>query len=231
MPSAAAPRRTSTRPPEQEAASSLRFTGFSRAAFTFFKDLAAHNNREWFQGHKAVFEEACQAPLKALTAALDPPCGSDRLSRIYRDIRFSKDKSPYHTHLSTRIARCVLFLSADGLYVGTGIYMPDPPTLRTLREAVDRDASGKALATLVTALRRKGYTVTSHESLASVPRGFDANHPRLELLRMKDIHAGRALKPAELSTTATVAKVNRIRDDVAPLREWLLRYVGKNSCL
>lgn len=231
MPSAAVPRRASIRSREEEASGSPHFTGFSRAAFTFFNDLAAHNNREWFQARKAMFEETCQAPLKALTAALDPPFGSDRISRIYRDIRFSKDKSPYHTHISTRIARCVLFLSADGLYVGTGIYMPDPPTLRKLREAVDRDGSGKALAALVTALRRKGYTVTSHESLASAPRGYDADHPRLELLRMKDIHAGRTLKPAEISTTATVAKVNRIRDDVAPLREWLLRYVGKNSCI
>lgn len=210
---------------------SPHFTGFSRAAFTFFKDLAAHNNREWFQARKAMFEETCQAPLKALTAALDPPFGSERISRIYRDIRFSKDKSPYHTHISTRIAGCVMFLSADGLYVGTGIYMPDPPTLRTLREAVDRDASGKVLATVVATLRRKGYTVTSHESLASVPRGFDADHPRLELLRMKDMHAGRTLKPAELLTTAAVAKANRIRDDVMPLREWLQRYVGKASCL
>lgn len=231
MPRAAAPKRTATRPPVKDAPSAPHFTGFSREAFAFFKDLAAHNKREWFQARKAVFEGACQAPLKALTAALDPPFGSDRLSRIYRDIRFSKDKSPYHTHISTRIAGCVLFLSADGLYVGTGVYMPDPPTLRKLREAVDRDAPGKALATLVAALRNRGYTVTSHESLASAPRGFDPDHPRLELLRMKDIHAGRTLKPTELSTAATVAKVNRIRDDVAPLREWLLRYVGKNSCI
>lgn len=231
MPSAAAPRRATTRSTVKEPSGAAGFTGFSRDAFTFFKDLAAHNNREWFQAHKAVFDEACQAPLKALTVALDPPFGSDRLSRIYRDIRFSKDKSPYHTHISTRIPGCVLFLSADGLYVGTGIYMPDPPTLRKLRETVDRDASGKTLAALVVALRKKDYTVTSHESLASVPRGFNADHPRLELLRMKDIHAGRTLKPSELSTKATVAKVNRIRNDVAPLREWLLRHVGKNSCI
>lgn len=231
MPSAAAPRHPSAGSPARELSSSHRFTGFSRATFAFFKDLAAHNNREWLQARKAMFEETCQAPLKALTAALDPPFGSERISRISRDIRFSKDKSPYHTHISTRIAGCVMFLSADGLYVGTGIYLPDPPTLRKLREAVNREASGRALVTLVAALRRKGYTVTSHESLASAPRGFHADHPRLELLRMKDIHAGRTLKPANLSTTATVARVNRIRADVTPLREWLLRYVGNESCV
>src|SRR5262245_50342555 len=97
------------------------FAGFTREAFTFFANLSKNNNKEWFLAHKETFERACQAPLKALTAALDPPLGSDRLSRIYRDIRFSKDKSPYHTHLSARIPGNVLFLSAEGLYAGTGL--------------------------------------------------------------------------------------------------------------
>lgn len=171
------------------------FSGFPRDAFAFFAGLAKHNDKDWFLGHKETFERACQAPLKALTAALDPPFGSDRLTRIYRDVRFSKDKSPYHTHISARIPGYVLWLSAEGLYVGTGLYMPDPPTLQKLRGAIDRDTSGRALAGVVTALRKKGYQVASHESVASVPRGYSADHARLELLRMKDIHAGKTLDP------------------------------------
>jgi uncharacterized protein (TIGR02453 family) len=207
------------------------FTGIPREAFAFFADLARNNNRDWFQPRKSMYEGVCQDPLKALTAALDPPLGADRLSRIYRDVRFSKDKSPYKTHVSARIAGCVLWLSADGLYVGTGLYMPDPPTLRRLREAIDRDASGKALADLVKALRKKGYTVASHESVESVPRGYAADHPRLELLRMKDVHAGRTLAPQELSTAAAVAKVRKVCDDVAPLRQWLVKNVGATGCI
>lgn len=217
--------------PASAGPAAARFTGIPRDAFTFFAQLARHNNKNWFQEHKQTFEEACQAPLKALTVALDPPMGAERLTRIYRDVRFSQDKSPYHTHVSARVRGAVLWLSAEGLYVGTGLYMPEPPVLRRLREAIDRDASGKALAALVASLRKKGYTVTSHDSVASVPRGFSADHPRLELLRMKDIHAGRTLAPSEVSSATAVAAVRRVADDVEPLRLWLTRNVGAATCV
>lgn len=213
------------------APTSSPFSGFRREAFTFFANLAKNNNKDWFLAHKETFEHACQAPLKALTAALDPPVGSDRLTRIYRDVRFSKDKSPYHTHISARIPGFVLWLTADGLYVGTGLYMPEPPALQKLRSAIDKDASGQALASLVVALKKKGYSVTSHESVASTPRGFDASHPRLDLLRMKDIHVGKTLAPADVATSAAVSKIRKVCNDVAPLREWLVKHVGAAGCL
>ena len=82
--------------------------------------------------------------------ALDPPFGADRLTRINKDMRFARDKSaPYRTHVSTVVRGNYVSLSADGLYVGTGMYMPDAPTLRRLREAIDDDASGRKLASLV----------------------------------------------------------------------------------
>jgi uncharacterized protein (TIGR02453 family) len=220
-----------TRKQEKGTGVSHGFTGIPREAFAFFKDLAKNNNREWFQPRKALYESVCQDPLKALTVALDPPLGADRLSRIYRDVRFAKDKSPYKTHVSARVPGCVLWLSAEGLYVGTGLYMPDPPTLRRLREAIDQQASGKVLADLVKLLRKKGYAVASHETVGSGPRGYAADHPRVELLRMKDIHAGRTLAPKELSTAAAVTKVRKVCDDVAPLRLWLLKYVGATGCV
>lgn len=203
------------------------FPGFTREAFAFFKDLAKNNNREWFHGHKDIYERSCRDALKALTVALDPPLGADRLTRINRDMRFARDKSaPYRTHVSTVVRGNYLSLSADGLYVGTGMYMPDPATLRRLREAIDADASGRKLAAIVAALRRKGYKVDTHESLGSAPRGFRANHPRLDLLRMKDIHAGKMFKPSEVGTAKAVQQVRRACEDVAPLRQWIQRYVG-----
>jgi uncharacterized protein (TIGR02453 family) len=211
----------------QDAEESPLFAGFPRASFAFFAKLAKHNKREWFQPRKDEYERTCQAPLKALAAALDPPFGSSRLTRVYRDIRFSKDKSPYHTHVSTIVRGNYLSLSAKGLYVGTGLYMPEPAALRKLRAAIDAERSGGALATLVASLRRKGYTVESHEVVASVPRGYSTDHPRLELLRMKGIHAGRVLKPSELSSADAVANVWRVCGDIAPLREWLLQHVGR----
>jgi len=203
------------------------FPGVAREAFAFFKDLAKNNNREWFHGHKDIYERSCRDALKALTVALDPPLGADRLTRINRDMRFARDKSaPYRTHVSTVVRGNYLSLSADGLYVGTGMYMPDPATLRRLREAIDADASGRKLAAIVAALRRKGYKVDTHESLGSAPRGFRADHPRLNLLRMKDIHAGKMFKPSEVGTAKAVQQVRRACEDVAPLRQWIQRYVG-----
>jgi len=203
------------------------FPGFTREAFAFFKDLAKNNNREWFHAHKDVYETSCRDALKALTVALDPPLGAGRLTRINRDMRFARDKSaPYRTHVSTVVRGNYLSLSAEGLYVGTGMYMPDSPTLRRLREAIDADASGRKLAAIVAALRRKGYKVDTHESLGSAPRGFRADHPRLDLLRMKDIHAGKMFKPSEAGTARAVQQVRRACEDVAPLRQWIQRYVG-----
>jgi hypothetical protein len=68
--------------------------------------------------------------------------------------------------------------------------------------------------------------VDTHESLGSAPRGFRANHPRLDLLRMKDIHAGKMFKPSEAGTARAVQQVRRACEDVAPLRQWIQRYVG-----
>jgi uncharacterized protein (TIGR02453 family) len=202
------------------------FAGFSGGAFTFFRNLAKNNNKEWFHANKGAYEVSCRDALKALTVVLDPPFGADRLTRINRDMRFARDKSaPYHTHISTVVRGNYISLSADGLYVGTGIYMPDAATLRRLREAIAADASGRKLASIVATLRRKGYTVGTHESVAGAPRGFSADHPRLELLRMNDIHAGTMFGASSKITTArAVQHVRRACEDIAPLREWIYRY-------
>lgn len=205
---------------------SATFAGFPPDTFKFFRDLGRHNDRDWFQPRKEQFERVCLEPFKALTIALDPPLGASKISRIYRDLRFSKDKSPYHTHLSTIVRGTYLWLSAKGLYIGTGIYMPDGPALRKLRAAIDADAPGQALADLVRTLRKKGYEVVSHETVSSTPRGYEADHPRIDLLRMKDIHAGKTLGPADLATANAVAAVRKVSADVAPLGDWLRRYVG-----
>src|SRR5215510_12995057 len=164
------------------------FTGFPREATAFFRDLAGNNNREWFQAHKDLYEQACREPLKALVSELDP-IGSVHISRINRDMRFSRDKAPYKTHIAAGVLGTYINLSAEGLYVGTGIYRPEPAVLQKFRSAIAADKSGRELEKIVSAIRRKGYTVATHETLNSAPRGFASDHPRLDLLRMKDIHA------------------------------------------
>lgn len=212
------------------AATAPGFAGFPREAFQFFKNLANNNNRDWFLANKSTYERSCRDPFQALTVALDPPVGATRMTRMNRDIRFSKDKSPYRTHVSTMIRDCYLMLSADGLYVGAGIYMPEPAVLNKLRAAIHEDKSGKQLAAIVASLRGKDYTVESHEIVGSVPRGYSAAHPRLDLLRMKDIHAGKTIEAAQLLSGKAVQAVEKVFAEVAPLKQWLIRHVGQVSC-
>ena len=201
------------------------FTGFPREATEFFRELARNNNRDWFQARKDVYEQACREPLKALVTELDP-MGTPHISRINRDMRFSRDGAPYKTHVAAGVMGTYINLSAEGLYVGTGMYRPEPAVLQKFRAAIDADKSGRELARIVSAIRRKGYTVGTHESVTSAPRGYAADHPRIDLLRMKDIHAGKMIGPGPLlASRKSVAAVRKIMADVQPLGAWLARYV------
>jgi uncharacterized protein (TIGR02453 family) len=202
------------------------FTGFPREAFTFFATLAKHNDREWFHAHKDVYERCCREPMKALMAAIDPPLGAGWMSRINNDMRFNRDRAPYKTRIEAGVKGHYVSVGAQGMYVGAGIYRPEPAVLRTLRESMAADVSGKKLQAIVAALRRKGYTVATHESSAGPPRGYPADHPRIELLKMKDIHAGRMLEPGVLSTPKALAHVKRVIADLKPFSEWMKTYVA-----
>ena len=204
-----------------------RFAGIPREAFTFFKGLASHNNREWFQANKNTYERACRAPMQSLLAELGPTYGSGKLTRINRDMRFARDQAPYKTFIASGVgSRYYISLSKDGLYIGTGIYMPDGPTLRRLREAIAADASGRKIASIIAGLRRKKYSVSTHETTATAPRGYADDHPRIELLRMKDLHAGKQLPPSALSTRNGLDRVAAVMADVKPLSDWLQRHVA-----
>jgi len=203
------------------------FQGFPREAIDFFKGLERHNNREWFLPRKQLYERACHAPMTSLLAELGPRFGKGKVSRIYRDIRFSSNKSPYKTFVGAGMGSHYIHLSKEGLYVGGGMYMPDSVRLERFRGAIADDASGKELDRIVKALRKKGYRVDTHETLKGAPRGYTADHPRIGLLRMKDIFAGKSFKPSTwLSTPKAVDRIRAVMMDVKPLTDWLQRHTG-----
>jgi len=186
-----------------------------------------HNNRDWFLAHKGVYERACREPMKALVAEFEASVGASRISRINRDMRFSRDGAPYKTYIAAGVGKHYISLSSQGLFIGTGMYKPDPATLHRFRSAIDDEASGRALATIVTALRRRGYQVDTHESVSSAPRGFSADHPRIDLLRMKDIFAGKTFSPGPvLATRKLVTGIARVMADLQPFSAWLARHLG-----
>ena len=204
------------------ATSATNFAGFSAETFEFFDQLASHNERPWFQAHRERYERLCREPMRQLIAALGGDPDTSRITRINRDTRFSRNKAPYRTYIAGGVDGNYLHLSAAALYVGTGIYKPEARVLERFREAIVEKASGPRLQKIVTSLREKGYDVETHERLKSAPRGFAADHPRIDLLRMKDIFAGKTFPRAPwLCTTEALDRVRKTIADIRPLRDWI----------
>ena len=204
-----------------------QFNGFPQEAFNFFEQLALHNNRDWFHAHQEVYERACREPMKLLVAELGANPASTKISRINHDLRFSRDKLPYRTYIAAGMSGNYISVSPAGLYVGAGIYKPEPAALERFRRAIDNDESGRPLQRIVTSLRRKRYQVDTHERLMSAPRGYTTDHPRIELLLMKGIFAGKTFAPASwLSTRKALQRIRQAVNDVHPLADWLRIHVG-----
>lgn len=208
----------------------MTFSGFPAAAFDFYDDLAANNDKRWWTAHKAVYETAVREPLVALLAELEGEFGSGHVYRPYRDVRFAKDKTPYKDHqgafvgLEDAIGYYVQ-VSAAGLMVAGGWYHPQGGQLVHYRESVDSPA-GAELERVAAALRRKPYERSGNE-LKTRPQGWPADHPRIDLLRMRQFTLHRSYAPQPWMETREVA--TRVRTDwraMQPLVEWLADHVG-----
>jgi uncharacterized protein (DUF2461 family) len=152
------------------------FTGFPRAATEFFRDLARNNNREWFQAHKDVYEQACRDPLKGMVGELDP-MGTPRISRINVTCDSRATRRRYKTTHRRRRPGIYITVSAGSLGGARGCIGRSQPCSSGLRAAIDAHASGRELAAIVSALRRKRYDVGTHDSVNSAPRGYCRRPP------------------------------------------------------
>jgi len=205
----------------------MAFEGWPAEALAFYEGLGADNTKAYWEAHRAIYERCVKGPMEALLAELEDDFGSGRMFRPYRDIRFSHDKRPYKLSCSAHVRGAFISLSADGLFVGSGLYMPEPDRLERYRDAVAAPASGAALESIVAALSADGYTVGSHESLRTAPRGYAKDHPRIGLLRQKGIAMSRSWPPGPwLATAAPKDRVIACLQAAAPLNAWIERYVG-----
>jgi uncharacterized protein (TIGR02453 family) len=178
------------------------FRGFPPEAITFLRGLSRNNRREWFQPRKHIYETKVKAPMAELVDALNfelrkfaPGYLNDpnkAIYRIYRDTRFSADKTPYKTHIAAIFPRrghekhvsagFYCGVSLEGIEVAGGIYMPGPKELLAIRTwLVGHDTEFRKAATGP----RKVMGKLQGESLRRIPKGFDAAHPAADLLRMK----------------------------------------------
>lgn len=202
------------------------FEGFPVAALDFYDDLEMDNTRSFWEAHKAVWTDSVKAPMVALTAALEPEFGPAKVFRPFRDVRFAKDKTPFKTHQGAFVAvgpstGWYVEVSPRGVRTGAGFYEASPPRLAAFRSAIDHDLTGPGLEELVDGLRAGGWEVGG-DRLKTTPRGYPADHPRIELLRHRSMTVGRSLGFEPVIHTAELLDV--VRDDWRALRpfvEWV----------
>ncbi len=212
----------------------MAFTGFPERLLDFYEGLEADNSKAYWQNHRGVYDEAVATPLRALLDALEPEFGDAgqlKVFRPYRDVRFSKDKTPYKTAAAAVLgdhAHGGLYLqvSARGLMVAGGSHVMTTDQARRLRAAVAADRSGAALVRLLDDLRGAGFHVEA-ERLKRVPKEFPPDHPRAGLLTLKTLTAVQEHEPHEWLHTPEAAQVvaegwRRLR----PLIGWLREHVG-----
>jgi uncharacterized protein (TIGR02453 family) len=204
----------------------VSFTGFPVAALDFYDDLEMDNTKSFWEAHREVYKDAVEAPMKALTAELAPEFGDAKVFRPYRDVRFAKDKTPYKTHQGAFFAAgpstgWYVEISARGTRVGAGFYEAGGPRLAAIRDAMAEEKTGKVLDRLLKRLEKDGFEVGG-EQLKTSPRGYDADHPRIHLLRRKQLFVGRSY--GFESDAIDAGLVDRVRADwkaLRPLVTWL----------
>ena len=203
------------------------FEGFPEEALVFYEGLEADNTKAYWTDHKDVYDRAVRAPLDAVLADLAPEFGPAKVFRPYRDVRFSKDKTPYKTHAAAVVeadGSLYVQIGADGLFVGGGFWHTASDQVQRLRAAVDDDLSGRRLRELLDGLA--GWEVLG-ERLKRMPRPYSADHPRADLLLHKSLAAGLRLEPAEwLHTSECRERVAAAWRQVQPLNAWLSQHVG-----
>jgi uncharacterized protein (TIGR02453 family) len=205
----------------------MEFQGWPEDALDFYDGLEADNSRTYWQAHKDVYETCVYGPMAALLADLEPEHGATKIYRPYRDLRFSRDKSPYKTAIGAHVGDGYVQLSAAGLAAGAGMYVMTSGQLERYRSAVAAESSGSKLADVIAGLRKQGIDVQGRESLKSAPRGYPSDHPRIDLLRHKGLVAWKEWPAGPWLATAAA------RDVVAdfliasrPLGDWLAGHVG-----
>jgi uncharacterized protein (TIGR02453 family) len=216
------------------------FQGFPKESIQFLRSLARHNNRQWFQDHKTVYETSLKKPLVDLIAALAAEFGrfapemvataKTSTYRIYRDIRFSRDKSPYKTHVAAVFPRkglgkhdgAGLYLQLDvrEVLLGGGLYMPAPDDLNVVRDHIA--ANHKKFRSIVESCKfQKMFGTLGGEKLSRIPRGFPEGHPAADYLRHRQFLAGRTLDAEIALSPSLLKRIVETFEEMMPLVRFL----------
>jgi uncharacterized protein (TIGR02453 family) len=229
------------------------FTGFRPAALTFLRSLARNNKREWFEENRERYEREVKRPLAVLVEEIDARLGDiapemighpkKSVFRIYRDVRFSKDKSPYKTNAAAWFyhrdaghavgtqavhggAGFYFQIAPNECMIAGGIWMPPGEALKTLRMAIADDPDALTSILKQPAFKRAFGKLSEEAVLKRTPRGFDPDHPAAELLRYKSFTVSRPLTEDEILSPKLPDIVAKHYATTLPLIRWLNRVLG-----
>ncbi len=216
------------------------FPGFPTEAIRFFRELKNNNNREWFQPRKEHFEQVVKAPMGALVEAINlgmakfaPEHVTDpkkAIFRIYRDTRFSSDKTPYKDHIAASFGRRGMEkMSAGGFYfsvnhkcveIAGGVYHPQPDALIRIRTHIA--STHKEFRSILAGRKlRKLLGELQGGELSRVPKGFDSEHPAADLLKKKDWIFFVELDPSLACSSKLISEILSRFEAVRPVIEYL----------
>jgi uncharacterized protein (TIGR02453 family) len=203
------------------------FRGWPEEFQPFFIGLELDNSKRYFEANRKIYEEAVKGPMVALMDSLEEVYGPGKIFRPNRDVRFSKDKSPYKTNIAGTAGMGghggYISLDARGLTAAAGRYELTPQQLTKYRKRVAADSTGAQLAAIVGRLEKAGYGIGG-EALKRVPAGLPQDHPRARLLRHKILYIYKnfGLQPW-LGSSAARKHIVKVWSDAEPLNEWLTR--------
>jgi len=231
----------------------MSFEGFNPAAFTFFRGLARNNNKAWFESRREIYEAEVREPMKALVEEMDirfarfgPEIIGDprkAIFRINRDIRFSRDKSPYKVHSACWFnhgsagrqvgqeaeggsAGFYFHLEPGTSFLGAGIWMPPRGQLGKIRDALADDPKGFATVVEAQAVKRRYGKLEDESMLTRLPRGYEPGHPAEKWLRYQSFTMGRALTEREVLGGKLPQILERDYKALLPLVRWLNSALG-----
>jgi uncharacterized protein (TIGR02453 family) len=224
------------------------YPGFPVQGLRFLEELAHNNERAWFQAHKDDYTEYVLQPAQDLAFALGERLkgisegiaydlsanGSGSILRIYRDLRFSKDKRPYNTRVRLvfwegqrkKMENPGFFVGIDpgGVGLFAGMHVFPKPFLNAYRDAIVDETLGEELEAVLASVRSSGAYEIGGEHYKRVPRGYDAAHPRAGLLRHNGLYAhARAIGPETIPTPELVEACYAHLRNMAPLQQWLVK--------
>jgi uncharacterized protein (TIGR02453 family) len=219
------------------------FAGFPKAGIDFLKKLKRNNNREWFQNHKSEYDDLVHFPMECLIAELrqrmrdvapDIEFNPKRsIFRIYRDVRFSKDKSPYKTNIAasfelggknkpTEWPGVYVGVEPGEIFVGGGLYMPTGPQIKSIRQMIAGQPE-EYLAVIEAPRFKKTFGSVLGERLQKAPLGFPKDHPMIEHLRLKQMYIGIEPKVEVCFSPKFADLVAGVFADALPFVRWLAK--------